>query len=328
MQGDETQDPSPKEMGLTNKDLSVDGVEGNQNETGEQGNQKETVKDEKPLLQSWMKEYQKTNVISPMAPVATDTRIGSAVVSSVLQGESSWGEVLVSQLSEEQLDQVGIVTSKAHAAHSVPFIVEGYQENLSDQQLTNMRSSVAHYMQSGMPTETKAYRIDPELGLAVIKNQAFLHGWSSIKDRVFKAALDFTDNIPELQLEPPRADTTSPSGEVSTLTLQNAQRLDNFFSREEFQGYAEGLSKIYQEAADSINSEEGKIFAAQQRKEYDLTRGGKPGFRETPSLLGLVNLVDKGATKALEGLQDVQIPVQARNILVDVITRRKDQPTS
>lgn len=290
--------------------------------------EQEALDKPQPLLESWEKTYIETNVTTPMAPVATDSRLGALVVESVVDGQASWEDVFFSQLSEEQLDNVGNVTTKAHAAHKVPFIVEGHIASLKPDQLKQLQEVTKRLLALGIPAETKGYKIDPEIGVGIIPRELFRQGWGFIKDRIYKAVLDYIDALP-VEVKPPRQDVINKRGQVFSISRENTDRISNFFAKPENAGYVTALLRMYKAADSILQSPQAKPLSLEQRNRYNLGKGGDPRFRVTESLAKLIDMVDRAVVKEWESIsKTVDVPEEAKEKFVDAITRRKDQPTS
>jgi len=260
-----------------------------------------------------------------MAPAATDTVIGARVVDSLQKGETTVEEFFRSSMDKAQLDDTGMQTSQFHVAHHIPFITRDFAPRLTPMQLADLQASSQRLRSMGVPSKTPGYEMDETLGIGMIHLEFFNFGWRSIKDRVYIAMLDFIDHVPAISLPTPRQDKPLPNGKTFALTEANTKRLEEFFGDSSNRPYVEALNTLYQAGAEAFESDEAKVMAVSQRREYHLGKGGMPGFRVTMPLAQLIDHIDTKVTDAYQGVKE-RVPEAAKTSFVDAITRRTDQP--
>jgi hypothetical protein len=121
----------------------------------------------KGLLPSWFRVYVETNRDFPMAPAATDTAIGGAMVESLMLNRISIEQIASSELDERQTAALSRIVADAHAQYGV----------------------------KAMPGE---FATEGSVPFATDK---FHEGWKDIKERVFMAISVYIGSL-DIELKP------------------------------------------------------------------------------------------------------------------------------
>ena len=243
-----------------------------------------------PVREDWFAAYIQANKKFALIPTAIDAAVGLAVLRPILDGRSTWQQLVSSRFSDQQREKAEEVMTKMHMPFNIPLV--GASQSAKHHETT--RDMLAHFVHHHKrPLKTHAYAVNKEGTHMVVDPEAMHNTWRGIVGETIRAALVFGQVIGfrESSIQRFNVHTTPRS-----VLLHNpiVKSLDRSFSATENAGSLRALVRLYSAATEWGKSKEGTAIAKHHRGHFDLSKPhGQTPFKVTEHLreynLGLLN---------------------------------------
>lgn len=222
-----------------------------------------------PVRADWFAAYIKANKKFALIPTAIDAAVGLAVLRPILDGRSTWGNLVGSRFSEDQRIEAERVMTDMHMNFQIPLVGASQSEAHHEKTRDMLQHFVHHHKR---PLKTSAYALNAEGTHMVVDPDAMHKTWTGIVGETIRAALVFgqVSGFRESHIQRFNVHTTPRS---ILLHSPIVKALDRSFSLPENEGALGALVRLYKAANDWGYGKEGTALAKHHRGHHDL---GKP----------------------------------------------------
>jgi hypothetical protein len=234
-----------------------------------------------PVRGDWFDAYIQANKKFALIPTAIDAAVGLAVLRPILDGRSTWRQLLGSRFSDQQREKAEEVMTRMHMPFNIPLV--GASQSAAHHEST--RDMLAHFVHHHKrPLKTPAYEINAEGTHMVVDPEAMHKTWTGIVGETVRAALVFGKAVGFRERSIARFNVHATPRSV-LLQAPIVKSLDRSFSQPENDWAFRALVRLYKAANDFGKSKEGSAIAKHHRGHFDLSKShGQTPFKVTDHL--------------------------------------------
>ena len=251
-----------------------------------------------PVRGDWFDAYIQANKKFALIPPAIDAAVGLAALRPILDGRSTWLQLVGSRFSDQQREKAEEVMTKMHMPFNIPLV--GASQSAKHHETT--RDMLKHFVHHHKrPLKTHAYELNAEGTHMVVDPEAMHNTWKGIVGETIRAALVFGQVMGFREPSIARFNVHTTPRSVF-LHAPIVKSLDRSFSQPENERAFHVLVRLYTAANNFGKSKEGSAIAKHHRGHFDLSKPhGQTPFKVTDHL----RAYNLGLQTVLEGETDV-----------------------